>query len=97
MRIRLHHIIFLATFFLLVAGYFIGHIWKQDQYVSLVKEERKLDRNIQNVYNSIVKLQMELSHLKDFRRLEKLGEEKYGYVYHGIPKFVYPKRVSHEK
>jgi cell division protein FtsL len=97
MGINTWNTILLLMVLFLVAGYFVGQVWKQDQYVALMKEQQQLNTDISKLYNNVVKLQIKQSQLKSFQRLEKIAKEKYGFVYSGVPTFVYPHGDSYEK
>ncbi|MFC1585178.1 septum formation initiator family protein [Fibrobacterota bacterium] len=86
---KLRNIVSWMLLVLAAAGIFIVHVWKQNQYVELTREHMAAKARLSRLKGDIANIQLDNKKLKDYKRLEELARKKFGFVYHGIPEFVY--------
>jgi len=90
--LKIRKIVLLAIFILGLASFFAGYVWKENNYIRLVRNEKIMNAKISKMTDEIVIIQLDNKKLKDFNRLEKIAVDKFSFVYEGVPNLVYPEK-----
>ena len=94
MGARLSKLMTWVALILVAAGFLVIQVWKQNQYITLIKNNRELHRQVKKLKSDIASMELERENLMSFSRLEKVGQERFGFVYPDVPEFVYPEKQS---
>ena len=71
------------------AGLFTAQVWKQNQYVRLTRNQAAAKARLQKVRSDIANIQLDNKKLKDYKKLEKMGEKHFGFVHAGLPELIF--------
>jgi cell division protein FtsL len=73
-----------------IAAVLVAQVWKQNEYVELTRKGSASKIQVERLKSDIARIQLDNKNLKDYKRLERLAEKKYGLVYAGPPVLIYP-------
>jgi len=90
--LKVRKIALLVGMVLGLASFFAGYVWKENNYIQLVRKEKISEAAVSKITDEIVRIQLDNKKLKDFNRLEKIGVEKFAFIYEGVPNLVYPEK-----
>lgn len=95
-QVRFKNLFLWLSLVLVAAAFLLVQVWKQNQYIALVRTNGELERQIKSLKSDVANIRLDHKSLKSFTRLETIGREHFGFVYPETPAFVYPETEKKE-